>query len=661
MNWLQRNLLAAHKSNWGSDDPSNEHYHYDGVRAFRDALFPLPKEGVLREPSGDEEWKKVVDTYPFLFARCFRDEDTVRRLATEKGEHAILYAVQKLLDTVATQYTSTDRARLRPQSLMPSPPTRAARSELATLWRCISPLLRVWHQQRARVRRAAREGVLSSFLDAITATAAHGDAVADRQMVNAIRHSAESLCSSLLHNEALVRGIGLDYFAGVARCLRDDLRTTLPNAVVHCLLLSMGQPTALTAGDDALHRYLAAPAKQRWLPALSLVEQGHGERAFRVTGSHLRALLSGLQSISIPETWRQALQCTEVFEQRYAVLPDAAGALKLILNLEQQSWQRAFDVLRYFKGGDKASERKRSGKAVLDELVPTRVLRDLQLLTVKHAAWQTTLQLMDSLRAADRHAKTEKKVVGFMNVLYCVYAAATAGNVDLAVHYFVALSTVPGVKGTSPFNEITVATAMVAMLDRGHYDGVVRLAARLLAELTKGDGHRPSLTRDGYSMCIAALLLGALLSGDYARVTRTFERLLRQQADGGAPADAVLKDIRRNVLDRSLVLFAMTGMTHLNAPIRLIFDVLGSESVYSYYEEGDDFEGRQRLTNKHRRPLYIPPQHCHANNATLAKAFGLYQKQLESEKDTTATISTLLAETMTTGGVGMEYLQTIMC
>ncbi|KAG5481949.1 hypothetical protein LSCM1_05661 [Leishmania martiniquensis] len=483
---------------------------------------------------------------------------------------------------------------------------------------------------------------------------------------HAIKAAVESVCSPLLGHEPQVRFIRLSTFGVLARALR-GLGVPVPNALAQCLFLCMAD-TAVAPLDsgasgccsDPVFKYLSCPPSSRWLHALAMLSSAHRESTYRVSAAHERALLSGLQSVSITQTWTTALRTVAELERTYNITPDERTLPTLLLNLKQKSWQDAFRVLRYVPGQE------------ADRASPS-VLRDLQLVALKHASWVVPLRLMTHLQ--------QRQADGLMNYLYCVCAAARSGDSGLTFEFFQSLKGGRGrhsvLRGLSPYNELTVAVAAVAMLDYGQEEALVSFSARVAAMPVDSDAGdfavkaeaesgNPLLTVDGLSMAQAAHACALLALHRYEALTSLLK---------ACPAASL-----RAVLRRVVVLQCLLGLDHLRAPVRLVFDVVGyggstlqrSEvpspedanqnpsktflvAVAAGQKRDGTFETRQRGTAERRQHLYIPNAHQRRQKKALAAGWGLFMRYQEAALP--PHVARLVAESMVEEGVGAEYLK----
>lgn len=682
--------------------------------------------------------REAMAVHPALVARCLRDRAVGDRLLRHAGEVKVADFVFEYLQTIA--FVPSSAKATRASTSCAATLQFGESSALETYWRALATLLPLLHPYWRSQSKAEKEKLLQALSRALDAThkkstttrtsettvtartgaprtregsseALHGGASPLQQQQQrpavsrpqelsdkcrrAIKASAESVCSPLLHHEPQVRFLRLRTFGELAQRLA-VLDIAIPNALMQCLFLCMADAAVDSSSHNSLnsaascssvaplnssnvadvsntedhhdapplHVYLAAAPPDRWLPALALLRAAHEDHDFRVTAAHERALLSGLQSISITKTWASALRVVDECERAFQVRPDERTLPTLLLNLKQQSWQDAFRVLQWVPGGDPAA-------------ASPQILRDLQLVALKHASWEVPLQLMTSLQ--ERHAD------GFMNYLYCVCAAARGGQADMAFHYFSSLrlgrGRHAGWQNVSPFNELTVAVAAVAMLDHAHYDALSSFSERVLkmgalpsssssssfpATLNEEKGSPlqgdvvalQGLTPDGVWMAqaarIAALLASKEGKADTSKLVDVFLRL---------PADSV-----KPVLHRFIALRCLLGMGHLRAPIRLVFDVLGHssspqqqrthrgflDSVATSQNTEGTFETRQRGTVERRKHLFIPLRHQRQQKVEAAGQLGAFVKGSESALP--AQVVQLVAEAMVEEGVGAEYM-----
>ncbi|KPA77798.1 hypothetical protein ABB37_06623 [Leptomonas pyrrhocoris] len=645
--------------------------------------------------------RQAAAAHPVLVARCLRDRAVCDRLLRHAGDASVAEVAFLFMRVVAARGSpAASSPAPRRTVASPSPSLLTDPLALEAYWRALAVLLPLLHSYWRRQSKAEKEKLLQALIEALRTTqeetATHQgtprDITATAQQTalpsviarsfssptsasppppaeltekcrRAIKASVESVCSPLLHHEPQVRFLRLDTFGDVALRLT-ALRVAVPNALAQCLFLCLADTAAACrsgsgggggreehdAAEEAAHAlgsFLAASPCDRWLPALAMLHVAHRHHDFHVTAAHERALLSGLQSVSIAKTWAAALRVVAECAEAFNAAPDERTLPTLLLNLKQQSWQDAFRVLQWVPGGELSAASP-----------PT--LRDLQLVALKHASWEVPLQLMTVLR--------ERRADGFMNHLYCLCAASRGGQADVAFQYFCSLQFGRGRhvawRGVSPFNELTVAVAAVAMLDCEHLDALHRFTQRVLSmQNTAGPDDAadadavapPGLTLDGRWMAQAANI-AALLPGS-ARDTELVALLL------SLPVDDVQRVLRRFVALRCLL-----HMEHLNAPIRLVFDVLGHgsspqqqrahcgflASVESSQIGEGTFETRQHSTNERRKHLYIPMAHQRRQKKEAAMQLGLFIKANESAMP--PSVVQQVAETMVAEGVGAEYM-----
>jgi hypothetical protein len=668
--------------------------------------------------------REAVCTHPALVARCLRDRAVGDRLLRHTSDATVASFVFVFLRAISAwpgvtegggmpsaRASTTTRAAAAAASASSTLPFSAADvSSLEAYWRALAALLLLLHPYWCTQSKAEKEKLLQALNGALDATRRAHTAAAERSLregrphseqmpltavwrpltqpthglsdkcLRALKATVESVCSPLLHHEPQVRFLRLGTFSAAAQYL-SALGVAIPNALMQCLFLCMADSAAAAGSHDngssplqkpdashavvdvveadgavmdtkvALHNFLSTSPADRWLPALAMLHAAHRRQDFRVTAAHERALLSGLQSVSITRTWPAALRVVAECERAFAVTPDERTLPTLLLNLKQQSWQDAFRVLRWVPGGEAAA-------------ASPAILRDLQLVALKHASWEVPLRLMTVLQ--ERHAD------GFMNYVYCLCAAARGGQAEVAFEYFCSLRRGRGRhtawQAVSPFNELTVAVAAVAMLEFGHDDALHYFSQRVLsmqAGAAAGESHGvsrkgsvgsspPELTADGKLMAQAADV-AALLNG------RRHEEL--SDVLTALPVESLSPVLRRFVALRCLL-----GMGHLNAPIRLVFDVLGSNSsplqqcvhrefldtvAATQVTEGT-FETRQRGSAARCKHLFIPVGHQRRQRAQAAAQLGTFVKAKEA--DLPPHVVQSIAETMVEEGVGAEYM-----
>nr|CAJ2470122.1 unnamed protein product [Leishmania braziliensis] len=720
-NWQRRHLaLAEAEEATPAAATDTRAGAFDGVKAVTAALFPFaPTRGAgdgARARSGapaGADWafgphsaprsgrpplyslahlqviRQVAASHPVMLAQCLRGRGVVDRLLCHAGEAVAAEVALLLLGHIAGLGGGVAERGL-------AAPKGVASAE--TCWRALAALLFPLHPCIHAQPKTGKEKLLSALLAALDATAhmgaadrvhtgrtssaaggggtvslpVQGDAgvrrggrtpvvLSDRAR-SAIKAAVESVCSPLLSHAAQVRFIRLPTFGQLARAL-GDLGVAVPNALAQCLFLCMADaavpPPASGASSDTVAQYLSCDPPGRWLHALAMLDAAHRESAYRVSAAHERALLSGLQSISITRTWTAALRTVAALEGTHQVLPDERTLPTLLLNLKQQSWQNAFHVLRYVPGGE------------ADRASPS-VLRDLQLVALKHASWVVPLRLMAHLQ--------RRQADGFMSYLYCLCAAARGGNAELAFEHFQSLRRGRGRHSAllllSPYNELTVGVAAVAMLDGGHEEALVSFSTRVVAMRAAGDtaapaaeaaaaSGRPLLTAGGREMAQAAHVCALLALHRHSALAS----FLAGCAAASLPA----------VLRRVVVLQCLLGLDHLRAPVRLVFDVVGYRggtlqgdevrdlpdagqsplrgflvAVAADQQGGGTFETRQRGAAERRQHLYISVAHQRRQKKALAAAWGLFMR--EQEAVLPPHVARLVAESMVEEGVGAEYL-----
>ncbi|KAG5508900.1 hypothetical protein GH5_06112 [Leishmania sp. Ghana 2012 LV757] len=673
--------------------------------------------------------RQVATSHPIILARCLSDRAVVDRLLRHAGEAVVAEMALLLMGRIAdlgsggagrqplaqtpleqgggVKVALTEEAAVLASTtpLLLKAESKSATCEWAaaaeTCWRALAALLYPLHPHIHTQPKTGKEKFLSALLSAIDGTAcmaaggrAHSSltssiagregsgarrtrdgtgtrrggvtsvALSDKAR-HAIKAAVESVCSPLLSHEPQVRFIRLATFGLLARAL-GALGVPVPNALTQCLFLCMADavvpPLASGAAEcssDSVTKYLSCPPSSRWLHALAMLDSAHQESAYRVSAAHERALLSGLQSISITRTWTAALRTVAALEEKYSIMPDERTLPALLLNLKQRSWQDAFHVLRYVPGRE------------ADRASPS-ILRDLQLVALKHASWVVPLRLMMHLQ--------HRQADGFMNYLYCVCAAARGGDSELTFNLFQSLKGGRGrhsaLRGLSPYNELTVAVAAVAMLDYNQEEALVSFSARVVAMRAASDAGALAvkaeaesvsslLTVGGLHMAQAAHACALLALHRYEALTS----LLTRCPAASLPA----------VLHRMVVLHCLLGLDHLRAPVRLVFDVVGYRgsklqeedvphpqdttqnplktflvAVAADQQRGGTFETRQRGTAERRQHLYIPGGHQRRQKKALAAAWGMFMRSQESALP--PHVVRLVAESMVGEGVGAEYL-----
>ncbi|RNE99927.1 hypothetical protein TraAM80_07911 [Trypanosoma rangeli] len=490
-----------------------------------------------------------------------------------------------------------------------------------------------------------------------TARRSTNSSAASSTRLVAMRSAVEVLCVSLSHQqqEAQARFIGLPLFIEVAIALRDS-GVRVPNALVQCVFLCLGdsqryqwsEPSPLSSqaprDREMLVNILNSPPAERWVSALRLLRLSNEQNDFTVAPAHLRCFLSGLQSISISRTWQTALSAAQCIMTQYHVFPDEASTEKLMLNLHAASWQRAFGVLQLYER---------------NYVTPSpQILRDLHVVAMKHGSWDLVLRVMQEIEAAGAEQAR------FMNYVYCLRAFGCAGKWEEAAGLFKKLKNISDVgrSGRSAYNEVTVAVPVMGMVEHKQWEAVVRFVVTICHQCGA------ALTHEGREVALAAELLALARMGHVARLARFLNRHsgVKGDANGGAAGayaadDTPLEELGllpsvtelRALLLRAAELHTLCGMEQLNAPIRLVYDIIASDTHHRHHYA--ERIGPVTRRTPPQRPLYLPPHHLRTQHDNFAAALGVLIRRDERLFDAAAQQS--VAEAMTKLGAGPAFLK----
>lgn len=665
VNWQQRGLVAPMPlsrsgeavSKEGSAD--NSHKLFDAVGALREALtspeLRTSSQIHNKRGTGTAPWCDAQETFPIILAECLMEPDTVERLLRLATSGEVVEVITALMRAVRV-VVPVPCPVAAPNGLFPrsSPVTSGAARRLegttdtvVMLWKAVDTLLGSGNAVLHRESTRNKERLLSHHLEALQHTisyvTASCSATALSDTTTVVVSSTDSVCKTFTHYGAQVRFIGLPMFAALAMAL-ERLGVGPPSALVYCMFMCLGDRRPInwtpshTTGNgtlsSSLHEFLSVSPSLRWKPALQLLDEissrareGDTIGSFPVSSTHLAGLLSGLQSVSVVRTWRDALQCVDTFQRCFKVTPNTNAMSMLLLNLQQASWRRSFEVLHYYR----------------HRVPPVSILHDLQLISVKHGAWRATLDIMAQLTVGK-----EVPSVSYLNILYCLYAAGTGGQLQLCLHYF-SLSADSKWRPPhgKPFNEVTVALGAVALLDAGHH----AMAAEFARIVQEGMMDATDWSSRGCTMVAAVRLLGLLHAQQYEALVRFLRSILT--GDGRPEATAVAL---WNVLQDALVLQSMLGMDSLHAPIRLVYDTIAGLGAYQHCDHHHrTFETRQRTTTANRPALFIPHRHRHQRSLEVATALGAFVKQ--HERVIGEGPVGVMAAVLTQAGVGPDFLK----
>ncbi|CAD2212668.1 hypothetical protein ADEAN_000008000 [Angomonas deanei] len=585
-NWLNRGLLFEHPSKEalrGEKLEESEAWLFDGITYVRGALF--------LSQSTPNLYMDVLESSPLLLARCVRDEKVVSRLTNHA---AVLAVVKRFLEEVTFCPAET--------------PNRKGEktSDIEVYWRAVSPLLRLirTHLQSEKVQ--SRQRLLDLFMTALEHST-QSQQQTDK-MKAALRNSTESICSSLLHNEATVRHIGLSVFAKLACCLR-RASIHLPNALVACLFLCMGQSSTapVEGNDDTLLGFVNSRPTDRWKAALVLIHEAEASKAVRVTPLHFRCLLSGMQSIPAVETWEVALRCLSVFKKVYRVDPDENSVGRLLQYHRRIGWEKSLQLAM-----------PKLGRT-------SKVNKIVQAIATSTAGVEVKRKVLDTLLQSKNFPEMDP-----LTFLYAIYMCTSSNDYSLLRTFWGGFLHCH--QGTS--FALAVAVTVVGYLDVHNYSE--------LDQFLKDAQNSKRRSADSINLLVSASVLSKLLQEDNEGALAA----LHAHVSTSEPSAEVKRSLT-GVFDTALVLLSLTGMEHLHEPILLVYDVLEFsclDQVVSGLKKGT------------RKRLYIPASHVKEKEVVAAKLFGrLTSTSLTGGTALEEGIAMAMGESCTRAGVGPEY------
>ncbi|EKF39754.1 hypothetical protein MOQ_000015 [Trypanosoma cruzi marinkellei] len=628
---------------------------FNAEEALRGLIFNTSSSSSLYGSSGGQ-WEEALRECPEFFIITLQEPTAALQFLRKTSVEMVTRFVLCLL-----QGDNTAHLTHAPSTLHNRPEQRVAWDTIASLCFALRPHL--LHAKKVvkvdllrAVLRALREEA-TTIGDSFMARRSANPSMANDARLLAMHSAVESLCASLSHqqHEAQVRFIGLPLFIEVAVALR-DCGVQIPSALAQCVFLCLGDSqlhqwnelslagSQAPVGRELLVTLLSSSPADRWVSALRLLRLCDERREFVVTAVHLRCILSGLQSISISHTWQTALCVANSIMRQYDIFPDEASAEKLMLNLHAASWQRAFEVLHLYDKNHIAP--------------PPQLLRDLHVVAMKHSSWDVVLRVMQWIKEVGPEQAT------FMNHVYCLRAFGCAGKWKEAVEVLKNLKGISGrdMRGRSVFNEVTIAVPVMGMVENEQWESVVRFVVTLFRQCGA------ELTREGREVALAAELLALLRIGDVARLAFFLNRHNGEPRDAHdiaaetyADDDPQLEGLGmpssveelRAIVQRAMELHSLCGMEHLNAPIRLVYDIIASEKYRrNHHAERIGPVTRGMLP---QRPLYLPPLHVQAQYESFATVLG---KMVRHEERLFSVVTQqTVAEAMSKVGAGSAYLK----
>ncbi|EAN94495.1 hypothetical protein C3747_186g19 [Trypanosoma cruzi] len=628
---------------------------FNAEEALRGLIFNTSSSSTLYGSSGGQ-WEEALRECPEFFIITLQEPTAALQFLRKTSvEMVTRFALCLLQGDITAQLTH-------------APSTVHNRPEQRVAWETIASLCFALRPHLLHAKKVVKVDLLQAVLRALREEAATiGDNFMARRSANpsiandarllAMRSAVESLCASLSHQqkEAQARFIGLPLFIEVAVALR-DCGVQVPSALAQCVFLCLGDSqlhqwnemsssgSQAPVGRELLVTLLSSPPTDRWVSALRLLRLCDERREFVVTAAHLRCILSGLQSISISHTWQTALCVANSIMNQYDIFPDDASVEKLMLNLHAASWQRAFEVLHLYDKNHIAP--------------PPQLLRDLHVVAMKHSSWDVVLRVMQWIE------EVGSEQASFMNHVYCLRAFGCAGKWKEAMELLKRLKGISGLEmsGRSVFNEVTVAVPVMGMVENEHWESVVRFVVTLFRQCGA------KLTREGREVALAAELLALLRIGDVARLAFFLNRHSGEPMDAhdvaaGKYADddpqlegfgvpSFVEELRA-IVQRAMELHSLCGMEHLNAPIRLVYDIIAGEE----YRRNHHAERIGPVTRgmPPQRPLYLPPLHVQAQYESFATALGKMIRR--EERLFSVATQQAVAEAMSKAGAGSAYLK----
>nr|CCC92332.1 conserved hypothetical protein [Trypanosoma congolense IL3000] len=618
-------------------------------------------QALLFTSTSGSQWEEAMRHHPTFFVQMLRDPTAALQLLRKIGPEAL----SKLLLSVLINCNAGTAVSASPWM------GRVQDGDIS--WDVVASLCFVLRQHITHRKKVENVDILQALRDALRKGANDTTIIKDGAMkfgpeaaaqrgtastvatqsfsnhrVRAIRSSVEGLCAALAHhNEPQARFIGLLLFADIALALCNCC-VALPNSLVQCIFLCIGDPQchgqrelgppssvdAIQWDRKLVTELISAPPAERWLPALQLLQKCSQQRCFVVTSAHLRCLLSGLQSVSVRRMWAAALSAASSLITQQHIFPDEQSMEKLMLNLHAASWKRAFEVLKLY-------EKKHVPPSPI-------ILRDLHVVAMKHGTWDMVLRVMHKIEEVGHQQ------AGFMNYVYCLRAFGCAGKWDKAAKMFAQLKDVPGaIPSRSAFNENTVAVPALAMMENNHWEEVMQFMKSIWMIVG------PELTREGAEVSRAAEFLALVHIGDIERVA-SFLNSYCGYPSNAAAAKARTKGLDSTVLSsgelravvvRAAQLQTLLGMEHLNAPVRLVFDLLSTDKSDANVERITS-STRSRSS---RQVLYLPPQHVQKQYKWMAVTMGRMVR--DGEHLFCPPAQQVVAEAMSAIGAGSVYLE----
>ncbi|KAG8343436.1 hypothetical protein TRVL_05733 [Trypanosoma vivax] len=625
-----------------------------GTESAFDARSAL--QSLIFNASSGNQWEEALRTFPSFFVDTLRDPSAalqlLRKTNVDTVTRILLFAL-KGDDSSEQRVTSHLRGSAH------------CLSGAGVMWDSVSSLCLALRPHFTRGMKTMKVTLLRALLQALKrqphAALLDGASPLTSRLLNrgmfpnretstrplpseawcrAVRSSVEGICISMTHyQEAQARFVGLPIFIELATSLY-NCGVPIPNALVQCVFLCLGDCQQLESNTsdqgvpvgsglmqerELVLSFANAPSTKRWLPALQLLDVCSEKQRFVVTAAHLRTLLSGIQSISIASEWRTALCVASSMMARHHVFPDEESVLKIMLNLHSASWQRAFEVLTLYES------RHISPSPI--------ILRNLHVVSMKHSSWDVVLRLMSEIKSFGSNHTS------FMNYVYCLRAYGCAGKWECAAELFRQLKFLPDlVLSRPPYNEVTVGVTVLGFMDYKHWEAVVHFLAAVYADCGR------DITPEGCEVSLAAELLALMHIGEASRVA-SFLNAHCEQRHSLQKVSGCYNVRSSDVVAKAAQLQTLLGMGHLNAPIRLVYDILSVETDGGLAE---DISCMARGSTK-RSPLYLPQSHVRSQHEWFATTVG--QLVRKDEALFTAAAQQVVAEGMCAIGSAKAFLE----
>lgn len=446
--------------------------------------------------------------------------------------------------------------------------------------------------------------------------------------------------------------------------------------------------------------YIFQKPSQRWISALSMLTQKKDRPSFNT--AHLRLILSGISRLRTEDNWIQALNVAAFYynmstswksstiprkkKEKYSSTVDRLNidfpTQKLLLFfMKQQSWERAFDILRFTSHfNSDAIVKNNEGSPSTTTVYSPQLLRHLHFIAAVHGSWEVALQWMgfvskqNELRSKISNEQQHRTrdgflsgspALNFMHHVYSLYALAAAGKIKYCESLYNSLplpsngavvendcfpvrnENMKWYDVSKPQNAITSSIVGVGLLDNEFYEEAVsfgRFARRGVSD------SKLSLSSADNVVAVSIEFLGLILSHNYEGVRHWFCDVLqipeheRNGKEGLQSLDAFeySKEIELGspmvfsfgvILRCCLTLHKLLGLKHLHAPFRLIIDAMlewgcvewdgtapsnRKYSVTNPSKSNNESNGNHFLTTSNRRKTFVSFEHQKLQHEKLA-------------------------------------------